>query len=1047
MKRLGPFFAITFFILAISATSSAQILAWDTQGVNGGIGTFNSTTTNANLNPSVLSRGAGLQGKSRANTYNSENFTLTTLLADAITNNDYYQFTVSAQSGFKVSMGTLDANLFRDGNGPQRFQWQYSLNGFATAGVNIGSEIVITTNPASGTATPSISLAGISALQNVPSGTTITMRLYGYGALGNGGDGAFGLLAGNDLAIAGATSLVTEATVSDFKATNVDGNTVLEWHTGFEVENLGFNIYRQQKGKRVQINPSLIAGSSFLVGPNMPMTAGDIYSWIDPTTKTTSIYYLESIDLRGTRTLHGPIVPVSSSSRDIKPSRKRAMMLSEINEFLTEDKAKATQKGPSPAQRGLAADFGAGEASFSPAGETAKSNLKEFIPPPGAARISVKTAAWYRVTHADLTGIGFDTSVDPKTIQLFDNGEEVPILLNQVNKNVFAPGDSFEFYGHGLDTPSTDTNVYWLVGGVTKGLRINFANNSINASTKATSFPYTLELEERLFHVPTVLNGEKENFFGRVIFADVNQNLFVEKLSPPATGTALLEVALQGYNFVNHSVKVKLNGQDLGTLNFANQEYKTAQLAVPYSLLSEGLNTLTFQKLGGPADVSLVDFARLTYERSYIATGNILFFSAQQNVMIDGFTNANIKVMEITDPLNVKEISHAVGASTLGFKTVVHTGNPGYFVAFTSDAAQSPFLLELDTVSNLHSLTNSANLVVISYAAFSSSLAPLVTLRQSQGLTVKVVDVQDVYDEFSDGEHSPFALRDFLKFAKENWQGAPTFALMAGDASLDPRNYLGFGNTDYVPSKLIDTAFLEAGSDDWLVDFNNDGLPDMAIGRLPVNSATETSQLVAKIVGYNPAANVQKVLFVIDRNNVGDGFTFLQVSQDAAVTLPFSLSVDTLDRTLNTDGVLRTLILNAIAQKPLVVNYFGHGSVEIWANAAVFNTGDMPALDNDSLPVWLMMTCLNGYFHNANRTSLAEALIRRNPGGAAAVWASSGMTDVLSQLKLNKQLYLQFFSNPGITLGEAAKNAKQSSVELDVRRTWILFGDPTMKLQ
>ena len=189
------------------------------------------------------------------------------------------------------------------------------------------------------------------------------------------------------------------------------------------------------------------------------------------------------------------------------------------------------------------------------------------------------------------------------------------------------------------------------------------------------------------------------------------------------------------------------------------------------------------------------------------------------------------------------------------------------------------------------------------------------------------------------------------------------------------------------------------------------------------------------------------MLFVIDRNNVGDGFTFLQVSQDASSTLPGSLSVDTLDRTLNTDAVLHALILNALLQKPLLVNYFGHGSVEIWANAAVFNTGDMAALNDDALPVWLMMTCLNGYFQNANRTSLAEALIRRNPGGAVAVWASSGLTDVLSQLKLNKQLYIQLFSNPGITMGEAAKNAKQNIVDLDVRRTWILFGDPTMKIQ
>ena len=36
-----------------------------------------------------------------------------------------------------------------------------------------------------------------------------------------------------------------------------------------------------------------------------------------------------------------------------------------------------------------------------------------------------------------------------------------------------------------------------------------------------------------------------------------------------------------------------------------------------------------------------------------------------------------------------------------------------------------------------------------------------------------------------------------------------------GDASIDPRNYLGMGAYDLVPTKLVATTGLKTASDDW----------------------------------------------------------------------------------------------------------------------------------------------------------------------------------------------------------------------------------------
>jgi hypothetical protein len=111
---------------------------------------------------------------------------------------------------------------------------------------------------------------------------------------------------------------------------------------------------------------------------------------------------------------------------------------------------------------------------------------------------------------------------------------------------------------------------------------------------------------------------------------------------------------------------------------------------------------------------------------------------------------------------------------------------------------------------------------------------------------------------------------------------------------------------------------------------------------------------------------------------------------------------------------------------------------------------DAQSLTNrDHLSVFMMMTCLNGYFQDAVGESLAESLLKSEGGGAVAVWASAGMTEPGGQSVMNQEIYRQLFnaSNAGLTLGEATTRAKAAIDDFDIRRTWVLFGDPTTKLR
>jgi hypothetical protein len=99
------------------------------------------------------------------------------------------------------------------------------------------------------------------------------------------------------------------------------------------------------------------------------------------------------------------------------------------------------------------------------------------------------------------------------------------------------------------------------------------------------------------------------------------------------------------------------------------------------------------------------------------------------------------------------------------------------------------------------------------------------------------------------------------------------------------------------------------------------------------------------------------------------------------------------------------------------------------------------------LPVFLIMDCLNGYFQDVYTKSMAETLLLSSTGGAVAVWASSGLNQADPQAKMDRTMLQSLFNQPAPVLGDAIRFAKAGIADADVRRTYILFGDPLLRLK
>ena len=250
-----------------------------------------------------------------------------------------------------------------------------------------------------------------------------------------------------------------------------------------------------------------------------------------------------------------------------------------------------------------------------------------------------------------------------------------------------------------------------------------------------------------------------------------------------------------------------------------------------------------------------------------------------------------------------------------------------------------------------------------------------------------------------------------------------------------------------MPTKLIDTAYLETASDDWFVDFNGDGLPEIAIGRLPVRTLEEASNIVSKIMTYERSGGAQRVaVLVSDKIEWEDDFDFEGASEEVRNVLPSSLMVSKIYRSqFGSDSAARGVLLASLNGGSLLVNFIGHGSLDMWRG--ILTSEDVAGLTNRGLPFFINMTCLNGFFQDPYMETIAETLVKAVGGGAIGVWTSSGVTEPANQLPMNKELIKLLFNGNSLTLGEATSRAKAATNDQDVRKTWILFGDPTTRLK
>jgi hypothetical protein len=346
-------------------------------------------------------------------------------------------------------------------------------------------------------------------------------------------------------------------------------------------------------------------------------------------------------------------------------------------------------------------------------------------------------------------------------------------------------------------------------------------------------------------------------------------------------------------------------------------------------------------------------------------------------------------------------------------------------------------------------LNRLAQYLIISPPDFISGLQPLVDARQAQGLTVSVVDVNDLYAKYTYGIFDPQAIKQYIAYAVKNL--GTQYVLLVGGDTYDYRNYLGKNSISFIPSLYVNTGLVAkfVPADPLYADVNADNVPDLAIGRFPVRTTAELDLLVNKTLAYAGKAYGRTAAFASDLN---DGVSYKGISNGLAASLPAGWAAQNIDLDDVGETTAHTQLLAAMNAGTALVTFTGHSGPLSWTFSNLFNTTDAAALTNAGKPfVAVQWGCWNTYYVDPTNNFLVQKLLFSGEQGAAAVMGAATMADSGNEALLGALLTPRL-ATAGMRVGQAVQSAKSKLAQthpglLDVLLGWSLMGDPALTIE
>ena len=745
----------------------------------------------------------------------------------------------------------------------------------------------------------------------------------------------------------------------------------------------------------------------------------------------------------------------------------------------------------------------------------------------------------FKIDKKFLNSLGMNVdNIDPSTIKIYGNGGAMLPLRNRDNM-VFDPrenaievvggedgsfdrGDYILFYGVGTQqfnreslthvNAYDDHSYYFITAGGGTGKRVlAMPQISQAADLQVNTF------DDYQFHE---LDNENLVKLGRRWFGErfdiENEQTFTFDFPNLVTTTPVkARIYAASISESNTSFGVNVNGKDLTSFNFSAISSTVLARDADYDSFlnpagNPGFNvanpkidvTLSYNNNGNPSSRGYLDFIALEAERELMGTGTQFAFQKNSTAQASGiaaYTISNAaqfsEIWEVTDPSQILSVSNQESAETIQFKSPM--GILRKYVAVNPADFYVPLRENRDgRVANQNlkgTIFQGKNgFQDVDYLMITNALLQPQAERLAQhdrdylDLNVKVVTLDEIYNEFSSGRKDIGAIRNFVRYVYDNASSDAKrlkYLCLFGDTSIDYKNRLPnnnnivptfntYGSFSQTTSYMSDDYFGSLDPDEGVIE---DGSPigsggrdrlDLAVGRILADTPQLANQVVDKIINYDQKSSYGRWRnnFVLVSDDVDQVFEFSELEStldalgdDIQREKPFinvvKIHSDSYQQQSSAGGnrypQVNTAISDAVEVGCLVLTYLGHGGEDTLASEFIFTRANAAALNNAGrLPVIVTVTCEFTRFDNPTRPAAGEELFWNPNGGAVGLVATTREISVSLGVNFNQQLAGNLFSFGTNTIRSVAENLRETKNNINDSRRRVIFyiGDPAMKL-
>ncbi|PIQ09105.1 MAG: hypothetical protein COW71_08235, partial [Ignavibacteriales bacterium CG18_big_fil_WC_8_21_14_2_50_31_20] len=722
-------------------------------------------------------------------------------------------------------------------------------------------------------------------------------------------------------------------------------------------------------------------------------------------------------------------------------------------------------------------------------------------------KIGVAEDGIYRIEYEDLVSIGVNINMlVPKTLKMFMKGEEQLIFVNGEDDNVFDPADFIEFVGirnmggkhrelSGYDEPYneylgryTDTTIYWLTWDGVDGKRVQISDGNLSTLDTLDYYNEIIHSEKNGwfdFSVASLVRRETPFWIenktwneGNLEVGTKQSNFIVSNVYPNKTANiyAKLQDQASSISTKAHLVAVSLNKntQNYDSTYIDKYEKVVLDAQLNSNELINGSNTFKIHSFPTNNTVNrcVFDWYEIEYPRYLMPINSSLVFSFSylEEESLRAFKLNNIESENFSLWKYGKAITKYSCYTNKGEIVVSDLISPKDKYLYTEVLQiKSPKFYYLKQFVNLRKSENMADYILITHKKFRNKVNEYANFISSNySVETKIIDMDDIYDEYSYGFFNPEAIKEFLSSTYKYWQSPkPSSVFLVGGATYDyygnKNKYTGVSERvlNYVPS------YGASVSDNWFVIWDSTGayIPQMNIGRLPVTTDEEFDWYFEKHKNYLTQVsddwNKRYMFFSggkttsqseLDQMREANQFVIDNYVTPKPIGGKSEHFYKTIEPPTNFGPFTDEYLKNAVDDGGVFISYLGHSGTQTWDNSIV-NPVQLKNSKN-RYPIVTDFGCSTGRFAEPDVISFSQLFTIGHDGQALAYIGNASLGFVSTSITMPKLFYKKILSENILTVSEAHKQAKLEMLQTYgstgiyelFALTNTLIGDPLLAL-